>query len=58
MRRLDSSVMKADTGPDVFLSEINQLRDELSDLDEMVSTEYLTSTLILEALLAEKYSII
>ena len=37
LRRLDNSVMKVDTDPDVSLSEINQLRDELRDLDEAVS---------------------
>ena len=41
--------MKPDTDPDVFLSEINQVRDELGVLDETVSTEHLT-TIILDAL--------
>ena len=54
MRRLDNSVMKPDTDPDVFLSEINQVRDELGVLDETVSTERLT-TIILDALPAEMY---
>ena len=49
LRLLDNSVMKPDTDPDVFLSEINQIRDELSVLDETVSTERLT-TIILDAL--------
>ena len=49
--------MKADTDPDVFLLEIYQLRDELSDLDELVSNERLT-TIIIDALPAEKYSTI
>ena len=39
------------------MSEIYQLRNELSDLDEVVSTERLT-TIILEALPAETYSTI
>ena len=47
--------MKADTEPDVFLSEINQIRVELSVLDEAVSTERLT-TINLDALSAEMYS--
>ena len=47
--------MKPDTDPNVFLSEINQVRDELGVLDETVSTERLT-TIILDALPAEKYS--
>ena len=44
-----------DTKPDLFLSEINQIRDELGVLDETVSTERLT-TIILDALPAEMYS--
>ena len=47
--------MKLDTDPDVFLSEINQIRDELDVLDETVSTERLT-TIIIDALPAEMYS--
>ena len=47
--------MKPDTDPDVFLSEINQVRDELSVLDETVSTERLP-TILLDALPAEMYS--
>ena len=58
LRCLDNSVMKADTAPpDVFLSQINQIRDELSVLDEVVSTERLT-TIILDALPDEMYSIV
>ena len=38
-----------------FLSEINQIRDEPSVLDEAVSTERLT-TIIFDALRAEMYS--
>ena len=49
--------MKADTECDVFLSEIYQLRPELSDLDEVVSTKCLT-TMLLDALQVEKYSTI
>ena len=49
--------MKPDTDPDVFLSEINQIRDELSVLDKAVSIERLT-TRVFDALLAEMYSIV
>ena len=55
LRRLDNSVMKPDTDPDVFLSGINQIRDELGVLDETVSTERLNTT-IPDALPAEMYS--
>ena len=48
--------MKPDTDPDDFLSKINQIRDELGVLDETVSTERLTTIIILEALPAEMYS--
>ena len=47
--------MKPDTDPDVFLSEINQIRDELGVLDEKVLTERLT-VVILDALPAKIYS--
>ena len=47
--------MEPDTDPDVFLSEINQMRDELGVLDETFSTEHLT-IIILDALPAEMYS--
>ena len=47
--------MKPDTDPDVFLSEINQIRDELGVLDETISTERLI-TIIFDALPAEMYS--
>ena len=47
--------MKPDTDPDVFLSGINQIRDELGVLDETVSTERL-NTIIPDALPAEMYS--
>ena len=47
--------MELDTDPDVFLSEMNQIRDELGVLDETVSTERLT-TIIHDALPAEMYS--
>ena len=47
--------MKPDTDPDVFLLEINQIRDELGVLDETISTECLT-TMILDAFPAEMYS--
>ena len=42
LRCLYNSVMRAHIYPDVFLSEVFQQRDELSDLDEVVSTEPLT----------------
>ena len=45
--------MTADNDLDVFLTEAYQLRDELSDLDEVTSTQRLT-TIILGALPAEK----
>ena len=57
MCRLDNSVIKSDTDPDVFRSEINQIRDELGVFDEIVSTERLTTT-ILDALPAEMYLIV
>ena len=47
--------MNRDTDPDVFLSKINQIRDELGVLDETVSTESL-ATIILDALPAQMYS--
>ena len=40
--RLDNSVMKADTDSAFFLSEINQIRHELSVLGKAVLTERLT----------------
>ena len=49
---LYNSIMKTDTDPGVFLSKINQLHDELSDLDEVIPAERLTATII-DALLAE-----
>ena len=55
LRCLDDSGIKPDIDPHVFLSEINQIRDELGVLDATVSTERLT-TIILDALLAEIYS--
>ena len=56
LHRLDNnSMMKSDTNADAFLPEINQTSDELGVLDEMVSTERLT-TIILDALPAEIYS--
>ena len=45
--------MTADNDLDVFPTEAYQLRDELSDLDEVTSTQRLT-TIILGALPAEK----
>ena len=55
LRRLDNSVMKSDTDPDVVLSEINQICNELGALHETISTERLT-TIILDALPADMYS--
>ena len=55
LRHLDNSMIKPDTDPNVFLSEINQIRDELSVLDETVSTGRLTTILVV-ALPAEMYS--
>ena len=52
---LNNRVMKADTDLDVLLSKTYQLRDGFSNLDEVVSTERLT-TIILDALPAERYS--
>ena len=49
--------MKADTDSDVFLSEVDQLRDKICDLEEVVVTDHLT-TKTLDALPAEKYSTI
>ena len=49
--------MKADTDPDIFPLEINQLLDELCDWDEVISTENST-TINLDASPAEKYSTI
>ena len=46
---------QADIDHDVFLSEGFQLRDELSDLGEVLSNEHLT-TIILDALSEERYS--
>ena len=48
-------MITSDTDPDVFLSEINQIRDELGVLNETVSAERL-ATIILDALPAEMYS--
>ena len=47
--------MRFNIDHDVFLSEGFQLRDELSDLGEVVSNEHLT-TIILDALPEEGYS--
>ena len=57
MRRLDNSVMRSDIDSDVLLSEVFRLRDELSDLGEIVSNEHLT-TILLDTLPEEKYSTI
>ena len=50
-------LMKADTGPDVFLSKKYHIGDKRSALDEVVSTERLT-TIILDGSPAEMHSII
>ena len=57
MYRLDNSVMKACTDLDVFMSKMYQLRDKLSDLDEVIFTEHLTN-IILNALPVNIYPII
>ena len=49
--------MKADADLDALMSEIYQLSDKLSDLDEVVSTERLT-IITLDALLAKQHSIV
>ena len=49
--------MKSDIDPDVFLSKVFQIRDELIDLGEDVSDERLT-TIILDELPEAMYSII
>ena len=48
--RLDNRVMMFDIDPDVFLSEVFQLRDELDDLGETVTDERLTTSIVLDAL--------
>ena len=55
LRLLDNSVTKPDIDPDVFLSKVLQLRDELNDLSETVTYERLT-TIILNATPKEMYS--
>ena len=57
MRWLDNSITKFDANHDVFLSEVLQLRVELSDFGEVVSNERL-ATITLNALSEEKYSTI
>ena len=47
--------MRSDVDPDVFLSKVFQLRDELDDLGETVTGERLT-TIILDALPEDMYS--
>ena len=47
--------MRSDIDPDVFLSEVFQLRDELNNLGETVTDERVT-TIILDALPEEMYS--
>ena len=47
--------MKLNIDHDVFLSEGFQLRNELSDLGEVVSNEHLT-TIILDAFPERRYS--
>ena len=48
-------MMSSNIDPDVFLSQVYQLRDEFVDLGEIVSNERLT-TGILDALPEEMYS--
>ena len=47
--------MRSDIDPDVFLSEVAQLRDEFNDLGEVVSDERLTA-IMLDALPEKMYS--
>ena len=47
--------MKPDIDPDLFLSKVFQLRDELVDFGDAVFDERLT-TIILDALPGEMYS--
>ena len=46
--------MKDDSNPDVFMSEIYQLRDKPSDFDEVATAKRITA-IILDALSANKY---
>ena len=48
-------MIKADTYPDIYMSEINQLRDELNDLEEVTFSERLT-IITLDVLPAKQYS--
>ena len=57
LRHLDNSVMRSDINPDMFFSKVFQLSDELSDLNEFVFNERLT-TIILDALPKDMYSIV
>ena len=47
-------MIRADTDPDMFVAEVHELRDERSDLNEVVSTDCM-ATAIFDALPAEKY---
>ena len=53
LRSLDNSVVTDDMDRDEFLQSIHQIHGELCELDEVVSTECLT-TVILDALPAKK----
>ena len=55
LRWLDNSVVRSDVDPDVFLSEVFQLRGGLNDLGEAVTDERLIF-IILDALPEEIYS--
>ena len=55
LRLLDDSIMRPDIDPDVFLSEVFQLCDELNDLSEALTYERLT-TIILDTLPEDMYS--
>ena len=46
LRRLYNNVIKADLDPDEILVEVHQLRNELSDLDEGVSTKCSTTIIL------------
>ena len=54
LRRLDNGVMRPDIDPDVFLSEVFQLRDELNDLGEVITNKRFT-IIILDALPDDMY---
>ena len=48
--------MRSNVDPDVFVSEVFQLHDELGDLGQTVTDERLTTTIISNVLPDEMYS--